>query len=760
MSKPVNKTLIIIVVVIFVAAVTGVVTLFMPGTVSELLVRYPFDGTMFPPEIAPPTIMWDDTASGAAMWKLTFVFQDNDAPLEAEADKTGWTPPRDMWESIKKRSLGKTATVTITGHKPLLGIDREVSRKSFSMTTSKDEVGAPIFFRAVTLPFEYAVNHMETISWCLGDISSEDPAKVVLDNMPVCGNCHSFTADGGTIGMDVDYANDKGSYIIANVAEDTPLTNDDVITWSEYKRDDGELTFGLLSQISPDGRYAVSTVKDRSVFVPVDDKYYSQLFFPLKGILVYYDRAKQSFAELPGASDRQYVQSNPAWSPDVREIVFAKSEVGSIDDDTGQVLLTQAQCEKYISRSELFKFDLYRLPFNKGRGGEAMPIEGASNNNLSNYFPKYSPDGKWIVFCRAESFMLLQPDSRLYIMPAEGGEPREMTCNTDNMNSWHSWSPNGKWMVFTSKAFGPYTQLMLTHIDENGNDTPPVLLSNLIPTERAANIPEFVNMPSGVTMKMHELFIDYYSFFNKAGQLVDEGRFEEAEQFFRKSIGLKPDFPLSHKRLGYLLAGMNRIGEAEKEWHTALKLDPKDHLLHLNFGSLYLDRNEIVKARESFETAIKLEKKCAPAYTGLGVILIKEGDIDGAQKRFEASIAADPGYGEGHYRLATIYKEKKLYDKAEESFRKAIRFNPRNGYAVLGLARLLVIKDAFTEALEMYNKAISLMPANVISYVELGNLFIKIGDRNQAIKAFERALELDPGDQNLRNSLAALKRKR
>ena len=39
-------------------------------------------------------------------------------------------------------------------------------------------------------------------------------------------------------------------------------------------------------------------------------------------------------------------------------------------------------------------------------------------------FAKFSPDGKWIVFCRARSFMLLQPDSELYIIPAAGGEAR------------------------------------------------------------------------------------------------------------------------------------------------------------------------------------------------------------------------------------------------------------------------------------------------------------------------------------------------
>ena len=98
-----------------------------------------------------------------------------------------------------------------------------------------------------------------------------------------------------------------------------------------------------------------------------------------------------------------------------------------------------------------FLFDLYRIPFNDGQGGKAEPLAGASNNGRSNYFPKYSPDGKWIVFCQAKSYMLLQPDSELYIIPGRGRRGAAAACNTPRMNSWHSWSPNGQWLVFSSK---------------------------------------------------------------------------------------------------------------------------------------------------------------------------------------------------------------------------------------------------------------------------------------------------------------------
>jgi hypothetical protein len=41
----------------------------------------------------------------------------------------------------------------------------------------------------------------------------------------------------------------------------------------------------------------------------------------------------------------------------------------------------------------------------------------------------------------------------------------------------------------------PYTQMYLTHIDRDGNDSPPILIDNATAANRAVNIPEFVNVP-------------------------------------------------------------------------------------------------------------------------------------------------------------------------------------------------------------------------------------------------------------------------
>jgi Tol biopolymer transport system component len=195
------------------------------------------------------------------------------------------------------------------------------------------------------------------------------------------------------------------------------------------------------------------------------------------------------------------VHTNATFSPDGSYLIFSRAEALQLPDvetKENAFYKNREQIERAIAKRGGFRYDLYRIPFDEGRGGKAVPVQGAADNGMSNYFPAISPDGKWLVFTKARRFNLLQPDSRLYIVSTSGGEPREMTCNTREFNSWHSFAPNGRWMVFASKARGPYTQLYLTHIDEQGRDTPAVELERFSIPERAANIPVFANVDRGM----------------------------------------------------------------------------------------------------------------------------------------------------------------------------------------------------------------------------------------------------------------------
>lgn len=471
----------------------------------ELDIINPYDETIFPRDIAAPTFIWEDKYLYSNVWLLIVGFKNKNTAIHVLTDQTTWTPNKEIWDVIKVNSIEKRAYITI------LGVSSEKSgeittRSSISISTSKDEVGAPIFYQQMPLPFATAKKHPELSRWRFGDVSSYEEPPIIMENLPICGNCHSFSRDGKIFGMDMDYKKDKGAYVLIPVTENISITADDFITWSDFKRSDKIKSMGLFSKISPDGRYVISTVKETSFFAMIPDLSFSQFFFPIRGLIAYYSTNENKFSSLAGADDPNYVQTCPAWSPDGKYIVFSRARVDKrlieVIGEKGYLEIEPDVRISDLNRRYQIRFDLYRVPFNGGRGGVPEPLIGARNNGKSNYFPRYSPDGRWIVFNQSNTGLAIQPDSQLYIIPANGGIARRLKCNTGIMNSWHSWSPNSRWLVFTSKINTPFTELFLTHIDENGKDSPPVLLSSFNSDKYACLVPEFINIKRGAIKKI------------------------------------------------------------------------------------------------------------------------------------------------------------------------------------------------------------------------------------------------------------------
>ena len=690
---------------------------------TTIKMAYPQDGTLFPPEIVPPTFRWEDGNADASRWLVRVEFGSGRVPLDRLTQERQWTPTPQDWELIKQYSADKEARVSVIGVKPGWSV-KAVSAATIAVRTSRDEVGAPLFYREVNLPFIDAVTDPSKIRWRFGSISASQPPPVILTGLPVCGNCHSFTQDGRTLAMDVDYANSKGSYVITAVKPQMALATSDIITWDDYKKEDGEQTFGLLSQMSPDGRYVVSTVKDKSVFVPMPDLAFSQLFFPIKGILCVYDRQTRAFTALPGADDPAYVQSNPSWSPDGKYIVFARARAYDLKNTKGQgkILLTREECKEFVEDGKPFLFDLYRIPFNEGKGGVAEPVPGASNNGMSNFFARYSPDGRWIVFCRAKSYMLLQRDSELYILPAAGGAARRLRGNAGRMNSWHSWSPNGKWLVFSSKAWSDYTQLCLTHIDESGESSPPVLLAHLTGADRAANIPEFVNARPDAIAKIGEQFLNDYSFVRAGNEFYRHGDADNAIRQYNKVLELNPDNVEAHQKLGFLL--YNAKGQAKEGMTHLLKtiaLDPHNPRAHYDLGMALLHQQRIDEGAKHLMEALRqmpaaLDEQYTPVrlHLSLGEALLLASRFEEAKVQLARVVELAPAHPEGHYRLAQAWAGLGQIGPALACYAKAMKLDARVDVSASlhhTLAIAYMQRRQFREALAHEERALALAEA-------------------------------------------------
>jgi tetratricopeptide (TPR) repeat protein len=778
---------VLVIVAVVVATMSAIVVLAGEPRPAGIVIDYPNAGSIFPPEFTPPTFIWHDAAEKSTVWQIDLTFADGSSPIRVESrgeplspgeidprcvSQTNelpklsptlsgahtWAPDAGTWEKIKNHSVLGPATVTISG---LSEQDHghAVSRGSVAIETSRDPVGAPIFYRDVPLmPSEtekgtikpLAANAIPLIQWRLRNVGAPQ-SRVVLEGIHTCANCHSFSLDGKTMGMDMDGpGNDKGLYALVPIKPQMSIRNDDMVSWNPSQ--DRQYAFnrvGFMSQVSPDGQYILTTVSSagrapQNNFYVVNFKDYRflQVFYPTRGILAWYSRATGQRHPLPGADDPRYVQTDGVWSPDGKYIVFARAEAKEPYPPDGR-MADYANDPKEVQ----IQYDLYRVPFNNGKGGEPEPIAGASANGMSNTFPKVSPDGRWIVFVQCLNGQLMRPDSQLYILPAQGGAARRMRANMAPMNSWHSFSPNGRWLVFSSKRRSPYTQMYLTHIDEAGNDSPAILIENSTAANRAVNLPEFVNIPQDGMVKINTPAVDMYTKFDEAVALGKKGQYEAAISEWNKITETDADDPRVQNNLGTALAWSGRFEEAIPHYEKGLELNPQYHAIHNNLGLAQAATGHPDEAILQFRKGLEFYPESADLHNNLGRVLAARGQLDEATAQLKKAVEIDSNLAEAQNNLGRVLAAKGQMDEATAQFEKAVELNPNLADAQNNLGIALVSARQLEQAKPHFEKAIEINPRFAEAHCYLGiALYYSQGNVQDALAHWREALRLEPDD--------------
>jgi Flp pilus assembly protein TadD len=734
------------------------VSLVEPGSIT---IDYPAEGSVFPPEFPAPTWLWRDLEGKATSWEINIAFLDGRPAIRAlsagepmrigESDPRGVAPTNEppaltpkqaaahtfmpdaaTWAAIKEHSVGRPASLVITGHRK--GDSKTIiSRGQVSIQTSSDPVGAPIFYRDVPLmPSEnekgvikpLALTAVPLVAWRLRSVGDTE-SRVVMQGLHTCANCHSFSADGKTLGLDMDGPqNDKGLYAIVKVQPQMTIRNEDLVAWSTSRgKLVSTLRAGFMSQISPDARYVITTVNDPGTDQtdhqrhkdPMDlvqnlyvanfkDYRFLQVFYTTRGVLAWYRRESAHLQYLPGADDTHYVHTNAVWSPDGKYLVFARAQAQ--DAYPAGVQLAQYAGDP---KETQVQFDLYRIPFNEGKGGKPEPILGASRNGMSNSFPKVSPDGRWIVFVQSRNGLLMRPDGQLFIVPANGGAARRMRCNTPLMNSWHSFSPNGRWLVFSSKSRSPYTQMFLTHIDESGNDSPAILIENATAANRAVNIPEFVNIPPDGMVKIDTPADEYALHMDLAVELMNKRQYEAAALEWNKALKFVPANARAHNSLGVALVETGKLDEAIAHYREALALNPQYAEACNNLGEALAGKGAVKEAIAQFEKAVRLAPGYPTARANLGMMLARTGQSDRAVFHLKKVVEGKPDAAEARRNLGHALAEKGDFREASLQLEKADRLSGGKDPLTLHLLGMVYADlGRFPESIQAERKALTI----------------------------------------------------
>jgi TolB-like protein/Flp pilus assembly protein TadD len=120
---------------------------------------------------------------------------------------------------------------------------------------------------------------------------------------------------------------------------------------------------------------------------------------------------------------------------------------------------------------------------------------------------------------------------------------------------------------------------------------------------------------------------------------------QQADQEFRLSLAMKPDYAMTHTWYAVALVAQGRNAEALEEVRKAENLDPMSLIINTEVGRIFYLTRQYDRAIEALQRVIDLDPGFARAHARLGMVYAAKGNFSAAIKEYEAARAltgADP----------------------------------------------------------------------------------------------------------------------
>jgi dipeptidyl aminopeptidase/acylaminoacyl peptidase len=147
-------------------------------------------------------------------------------------------------------------------------------------------------------------------------------------------------------------------------------------------------------------------------------------------------------------TDGDFVDGEPAWSPDGRQLAFTSARHAERDGD-----------------------DVRDLWMVAAEGGEPRCLTGTSALVTG---PAFSPDGRTLAYVARPGRNTFADNYRLFTLPLEGGPARELGGGLDRSlvalgDTWARWTADAQWLLFAVEDGG---RLVVYRVPTAGGSTP------------------------------------------------------------------------------------------------------------------------------------------------------------------------------------------------------------------------------------------------------------------------------------------------
>jgi mono/diheme cytochrome c family protein len=409
----------------------------------------PETGALYPRNWLRPSFRWI-VPTGENLFEVRLHVGNQANDLLVYTTQNVWTLPKDLWTALDQDSYDEPMTVTVRGG--ALGGDALLGVSAPSTATMSI---APV-------PAPGSVVYWTTTSttalkgFRIGDENVEPvlaPAQVQQPGGTNCVGCHTATPDGDyasfcILGGGPDWANTLANIQPGQTGMAPPWLGAGASAFLASN------AFGINSfspaHWVPGDRIEISMYQEQSELVWID----------LEAA-----QSTEAWGKIALNGDPQQTSGGaagaPAWSHDGNTIAY----VSLAQSTTGRLLYGPA--------------DIYTVPYNDKKGGTAMPVAGASDPAVNEYYPAFSPDDSYLVFTKTADVtdatgkpvtMYDNADAEVEVVPAAGGTATRFVANDPPSctmqespgvtNSWPKTAPNvgialdGRrfyWVIFSSR---------------------------------------------------------------------------------------------------------------------------------------------------------------------------------------------------------------------------------------------------------------------------------------------------------------------
>ncbi len=216
--------------------------------------------------------------------------------------------------------------------------------------------------------------------------------------------------------------------------------------------------------------------------------------------------------------------------------------------------------------------------------------------------------------------------------------------------------------------------------------------------------------------------------------LMELKRYSEAETEAEQAVHLAPDHPYGYFVLSRILHHQDKVSQAEKAIAEAIRLNPEEADYYAVLASIFTSQQQWDKVLAAADQGLVLEPEHVGCSNLRAMALNKLGRRNESIGALDAALYRDPENALTHANQGWISLEQNNHKQAMEHFREALRLNPELNWARSGILEALKARNPVYRWLLQYFFWMSRLGPQLQWGVILGAYF-----GNQIVRGIARA---------------------